>query len=194
MRAGGPRPDHPADPRDDEPRHHRGVLRQPGDPRRQPDRRGGQGLPLHPRRHERRAHPDRGGMHRRRRLVHREGAAYASERGSSAARSARTRASSSRSPRLPQMRAARSLVYDAAALYDAGEPAASRPTSPSCWPPRLLGGRRHLPADPWRLRLRRGIRRRAQVPRDAPLQVAPISTNLILAYVAEHVLGMPRSY
>jgi acyl-CoA dehydrogenase len=25
-------------------------------------------------------------------------------------------------------------------------------------------------------------------------QVAPISTNLILAYVAEHVLGMPRSF
>jgi acyl-CoA dehydrogenase len=25
-------------------------------------------------------------------------------------------------------------------------------------------------------------------------QIAPISTNLILAYVAEHVLGMPRSY
>ena len=25
-------------------------------------------------------------------------------------------------------------------------------------------------------------------------QVAPISTNLILAYLSEHVLGMPRSY
>ncbi len=25
-------------------------------------------------------------------------------------------------------------------------------------------------------------------------QVAPISTNLILAYVAEHILGLPRSY
>jgi acyl-CoA dehydrogenase len=25
-------------------------------------------------------------------------------------------------------------------------------------------------------------------------QVAPISTNLILAYMAEHVLGLPRSY
>jgi acyl-CoA dehydrogenase len=25
-------------------------------------------------------------------------------------------------------------------------------------------------------------------------QVAPISTNMILAYLAEHVLGMPRSY
>jgi hypothetical protein len=24
--------------------------------------------------------------------------------------------------------------------------------------------------------------------------VAPVSTNLILSYVAEHVLGMPRSY
>ncbi len=25
-------------------------------------------------------------------------------------------------------------------------------------------------------------------------QVAPISTNLILSYMAEHVLGLPRSY
>ena len=25
-------------------------------------------------------------------------------------------------------------------------------------------------------------------------QIAPISTNLILAYVGQHVLGMPRSY
>ena len=25
-------------------------------------------------------------------------------------------------------------------------------------------------------------------------QVAPISTNLILAYIGEHVLGLPRSY
>jgi acyl-CoA dehydrogenase len=26
------------------------------------------------------------------------------------------------------------------------------------------------------------------------MQIAPISTNLILAYLGEHVLGMPRSY
>jgi alkylation response protein AidB-like acyl-CoA dehydrogenase len=25
-------------------------------------------------------------------------------------------------------------------------------------------------------------------------QVAPVSTNLILSYIAEHVLGMPRSF
>jgi hypothetical protein len=72
-RGGGQGPDHPADPHHDEPRHHRAVLRQPGNPGREPDRRGGQGLPLHPRRHERRAHPDRRRMHRRRLLVHRQG-------------------------------------------------------------------------------------------------------------------------
>ena len=33
----------------------------------------------------------------------------------------------------------------------------------------LLGGRRHVRADPWRLRLRRRIRHRAQVPRDPAL-------------------------
>jgi acyl-CoA dehydrogenase len=31
--------------------------------------------------------------------------------------------------------------------------------------------------------------------RDCRLQrIAPISTNLILAYLGQHVLGMPRSY
>ena len=29
---------------------------------------------------------------------------------------------------------------------------------------------------------------------DAPLVAAPISTNLILAYLSQHVLGLPRSY
>ena len=37
------------------------------------DRRGGQGLPLHPRRHECRAHPGRPGMHRRRPLAAQQG-------------------------------------------------------------------------------------------------------------------------
>jgi len=38
------------------------------------------------------------------------------------------------------------------------------------------------------------IRRRAQVPRDSALPGGAISTNLILCYVAEHVLGLPRSF
>ncbi len=83
----------------DEPRHHRDLLRRPAAARGRADRRGGQGLPLHPRRHERRAHPDRRRVHRRRALVRREGVGVRRRaRQSSAARSAPTRASSSRSP------------------------------------------------------------------------------------------------
>ena len=94
------RPHHPADPHDDEPRHHRGLLRQCQGAGREPDRRGGQGLSLHPLRHERRAHPDRRRMRRRRQVVHRQGARPTPRSGTcSAGRSARTRASSSRSPR-----------------------------------------------------------------------------------------------
>jgi hypothetical protein len=26
------------------------------------------------------------------------------------------------------------------------------------------------------------------------MQIAPISTNMVLSYVAEHILGLPRSY
>ena len=34
--------------------------------------------------------------------------------------------------------------------------------------------------------------RRGRAPR--LMQIAPISTNLVLSYIAEHVLGLPRSY
>ena len=106
-RGGGQRPDHPADPHHDEPRHHRGVLRQHDGAGGEPDRRGGQGLPLHPLRHERRAHPDRRRVHRRRQVVHRQGDRLRQgARACSAGRSARTRACSSRS-RAPMRRCAR---------------------------------------------------------------------------------------
>ena len=82
----------------DEPRHHGGVLRRSARAGGELDRRGGPGLPLHPLRHERRAHPDRGGMHRR--LPNgsstRRPPTPRSAR-CSAARSARTRACSFRS-------------------------------------------------------------------------------------------------
>ncbi len=67
---GGRGPRHPQDRRHAEPQHLRGVLRQPGDPGREPDRPGGPGLPLHRRQHERRAHPDRLGEPGRRALLH----------------------------------------------------------------------------------------------------------------------------
>ena len=106
MRARGQGPHHQADPHHDEPRHHRSVLRRHASAGGEPDRRGGQGLPLHPVRHERRAHPDRRRMHRRRQMVHREGDAPTPRSAAcSAGRSGRTRACSSRS-RAPTRRCA----------------------------------------------------------------------------------------
>ena len=97
---------HQSDPHHDEPRHHAGVLRRLARAGGKSDRRGRPGLPLHPGRHERRAHPDRGGMHRRCQMVHRQGdAAMPRSANCSAGRSARTRACSSRS-RAPMRRCA----------------------------------------------------------------------------------------
>ena len=62
-----------ADSQHGEPRNQRSVLRQSRSACGKPDRRRGQRIPLHPRRHERRADSDRRGMRRRRVLVHREG-------------------------------------------------------------------------------------------------------------------------
>ena len=66
---------------------------------REPRRRGGQGVPLHPVGHERGAHPDRRRMRRRRQMADREGGGL--RQGAQGLRPAdrrRTRASSSRSP------------------------------------------------------------------------------------------------
>ena len=45
-----------------------------------------------------------------------------------------------------------------------------------------------------RLRLRREYDIERKWRETRLYQIAPISTNLILAYVGQHVLGMPRSY
>ena len=52
-----------------QPQHHRSLHRQPRGAGREPRRRGRQGVPLHPRRDERRAHPRGAGVHRRRPLA-----------------------------------------------------------------------------------------------------------------------------
>ena len=69
-----------------------------------------------------------------------------------------------------QMRAAELMVREAAALYEAGARLRRRGQhGEAARRRRLLGGGRHVRADPRRLRLRRGVRHRAQVPRDAAL-------------------------
>ncbi len=58
----------------------------------------------------------------------------------------------------------------------------------------LVGSGQRLPADARRLRLRQRIRRRAQVPRDAAVPGGADLDQPDLSYVAEHVLGLPRSF
>ena len=87
--------------------------------------------------------------------------------------------------------AANLMRFEACRLFDAHEPCGAQANMAAAGRRRLLGSSQRLPAVPRRLRLRQRIRCGAQVPRDPSYQVAPISTNLILSYVAEHILGLP---
>ncbi|WP_299002726.1 acyl-CoA dehydrogenase family protein [uncultured Caulobacter sp.] len=94
-----------------------------------------------------------------------------------------------------QTHAARLTVYDAAARYDAGLPCGEQANIG-----KMLASEASWAAADMCLQTHGGfgfaeeydIERKFRETR--LYQVAPISTNLILAYVAEHVLGLPRSY
>ncbi len=94
-----------------------------------------------------------------------------------------------------QAHAARLTVYDAAARYDAGLPCGEQANIG-----KMLASEASWAAADICLQTHGGfgfaeeydIERKFRETR--LYQVAPISTNLILAYVAEHVLGLPRSY
>ncbi len=93
------RDDDQADPHDDEPFLVRGVLRRSANPEIRADRRGREGLSLHPLGHECGTGADRGGMYRRCEVVHRDTPAITRRSGRFlGGPSARTRASSSRLP------------------------------------------------------------------------------------------------
>ncbi|MBC7282392.1 acyl-CoA dehydrogenase family protein [Hoeflea sp.] len=91
--------------------------------------------------------------------------------------------------------AARLMVYQAAHLFDAGEPCAAEANMA-----KLLASEASWKAADTCLQTHGGfgfaeeydVERKFRETR--LYQVAPISTNLILSYIGEHVLGMPRSY
>ena len=94
-----------------------------------------------------------------------------------------------------QMRAAELMVNQAASLYEAGENPGEEANLA-----KLLASEASWMAAEACLQTHGGfgfaedydVERKY---REARLyQVAPISTNMILSYVAEHVLGMPRAY
>jgi len=57
-----------------------------------------------------------------------------------------------------------------------------------------VGSRERLSSDPRRIRFAAEYDVERKFRETRLYQVAPISTNLILSYVGEHVLGMPRSF
>jgi acyl-CoA dehydrogenase len=94
-----------------------------------------------------------------------------------------------------EIEAAALMVRKAAALFDGG-----RPCGPEANMGKLLGSEAAWHAAEAALQCHGGfgfareydIERKWRETR--LFQVAPISTNLVLAYIGEHVLGMPRSY
>jgi acyl-CoA dehydrogenase len=94
-----------------------------------------------------------------------------------------------------QMRAAELMVHEAAVLFEAG-----RECGPEANMAKLLAADASWSAADMCLQTHGGfgfaeeydIERKFRETRLYP--VAPISTNLILSYLAEHVLGLPRSY
>jgi acyl-CoA dehydrogenase len=94
-----------------------------------------------------------------------------------------------------QGRAARLMTYEAARLYDLGQPCAEEANTA-----KLLASEASWAAADTCLQTHGGfgfaeeydVERKFRETR--LYQVAPISTNLILSYLAEHVLGLPRSY
>jgi len=93
------------------------------------------------------------------------------------------------------VRAADLMRYEAARLYDAGEPCGSEANIA-----KLLAADASWEAANVCLQTHGGFGFAAEYDverkfRETRLyQVAPVSTNLILSYIGEHVLGMPRSF
>jgi alkylation response protein AidB-like acyl-CoA dehydrogenase len=93
------------------------------------------------------------------------------------------------------MRAAELMMHHAAALFDAGKNCGAEANVA-----KMLGAEASWEAAEACIQTHGGfgfaeeydIERKFRETR--LYQVAPISTNLILTYLAEHVLGMPRSY
>lgn len=94
-----------------------------------------------------------------------------------------------------QAQAARLMVYQAAALFDSGQPC-----GPEANMAKLLAADASWKAGDTCLQTHGGfgfaeeydVERKFRETR--LYQVAPISTNLILSYLGEHVLGLPKSY
>ena len=129
-------------------------------------------------------------MHRRRQMVHREGHGICGRaHGVRPPDRPEPRRPVSDRARLYQDRAAELMVREAAALYEAARTAAQKRTWRSSWRPKPPGRPPIVPANPRRLRFRREYDIERKFRETRLYRVAPISTNLVLSYVAEQCSG-----
>ena len=113
----------------------------------------------------------------------------------SAGRSGRIRVQFPIARAYAQTRAAELMVYQAAALFEAGQPCGAEANM--C---KMLAAEASWAAAEACVQTHGGfgfaeeydVERKFRETR--LYQVAPISINMILSFIAEHVLGMPRSY
>ena len=163
-----------------------------------PHRRGGQGLSVHPARHEPGAHPDRRRIGRPRPGGAARAARYANERivfGRPIGQNQGIQ--HPLAERWVELEAAELLVMRAAAAYDAHqEPARSgpTPTPPNTSPAKPAPRLRDRDVDPWRHGLRQGVPRRTIFRETQIGRIAPVIPQLILSHIGERVLGLPKSY
>ena len=186
----------PPDRRDDQSQHDGNLLRQSRSAGRQPDRRGGQGPLLHHGRHERGAHPGRLRGGRRRALVPKKAIDYANSRvvfGRSIGKNQGVQFPIARA--YAELEAADMMCRRAAALFDAHAPCgadanmAKLLASEACWKAAEAAMQTH---GGFSYAKEYDIERKWREVR--LYQIAPVSTNLVLAYLGQHVLGMERSY
>ena len=87
------------------------------------------------------------------------------------------------------------MVARAARLFDGGQACGPEANMGCCWRPTFPG---NWPTSRCKRTGGFGFAEEYDIERKFRetrlYQVAPISTNLILSYLAEHVLGLPRSY
>ena len=132
-------------------------------------------------------------IHRHRTSGHPSAVAYANDRSSSAADRANQAIAHPLAEALMRIDAADEMCKKAAWMIDHDIPCAREANMRTCR--RMpLSAPRYRAADARRLRLRQGVHVERYFRESRLQRLAPISQEMVLNYLSEHVLGLPRSY
>lgn len=93
-----------------------------------------------------------------------------------------------------EVQAASLMVGKAARIFDTGKPCGAEANRPKCSPRKHPGMRETCMQTHGSFAFAKEYHIERKIRETRLYQIAPISTNLILSYIGEHVLGLPRSY